>query len=119
MNTHKDLTAWQKSMDLVTELYKITKTFPSDEMYGLTSQIRRSAVSIPSNIAEGAGRRYKREYVRFLHISLGSLSELETQITIAFNLEYISKETYKKIDNQITEIIRMLVSLIAKFKETL
>lgn len=118
MKTHKDLIVWQKSIDLVTEIYKITKEFPKEESYGITSQIRRSSVSIPSNIAESAGRRSKKEYVQFLHIALGSLSELETQILIASNLKYINKETNEKLNNEIVTLIRMLTSLIAKLKST-
>jgi len=82
MQTHKDLKVWQKSIDLVTDIYAITNRFPKEEMHGLTSQIRRAAVSISSNIAEGSGRFSDKELVRFLFISLGSSSELETQLII-------------------------------------
>ncbi len=87
---HKDLEVWKKSMDFVESIYKATAIFPADELYGLTSQMRRAAVSIPSNIAEGAARNGKKEFVQFLYIALGSLSELETQIIIAKRLQYIS-----------------------------
>jgi len=90
IRNHKDLEVWKKSMDLVSNIYKITESFPNKELYGLTNQIRRAAVSIPSNIAEGAARNSKKEFIQFLYISLGSLSELETQIIIASRLEYLN-----------------------------
>ena len=83
---HKRLAVWRKSVDLVVETYKVTKTFPTEERYGLTDQVRRAAVSIPANIAEGAGRRTKKEFINFLHISQGSLSELDTHLEIALRL---------------------------------
>lgn len=83
MNNHKDLLLYQKSLDLVEYIYRLTKAFPADERFGLTSQLRRSAVSLPSNIAEGAGRRGKKEFIQFLYIGLGSLNEMETQIEIS------------------------------------
>ena len=89
IKNHKDLEVWKKSMDLVSNIYKITESFPNKELYGLTNQIRRAAVSIPSNIAEGAARNSKKEFIQFLYIALGSLSELETQIIIANRLEYL------------------------------
>jgi four helix bundle protein len=82
MKTHKDLEVWKKGIDLVGSVYKITKDFPKGEMYGLTSQLRRAAVSFPSNIAGGAARRSKNEFIQFLHIALGSLAEIETQLII-------------------------------------
>ena len=90
VRNHKDLEVWKKSMDLVSNIYKSTESFPNKELYGLTNQIRRAAVSIPSNIAEGAARNSKKEFIQFLYISLGSLSELETQIIIASRLEYLN-----------------------------
>ena len=83
IRNHKDLEVWKKSMDLVSNIYKITESFPNKEIYGLTNQIRRSAVSVPSNIAEGAARSSKKEFIQFLYIALGSLAELETQMIIA------------------------------------
>ncbi len=90
MKKHKDLDVWKKSILLVTLIYDVTKGFPNEEMYGLTNQIRRSAVSVPSNIAEGSARQGDKEFAHFLYISLGSLSELETQLIIANNLNYLS-----------------------------
>lgn len=101
-------------MSLVTEIYKITQSFPSSEMYALTSQTRRSAVSIPSNIAEGYGRNSTADYKRFLQIAVGSLFELQTQIEIVFNLNYISKNIFDEIFEKAKELDRMLLSLIKK-----
>ncbi len=92
MKTHKDLEVWKVSRQYVVELYNLTSLFPRDEMYGLTSQIRRSAISIPSNIAEGCGRMGNKELVRFLYIAIGSLSELETQLFIACDLGFCNVE---------------------------
>jgi four helix bundle protein len=109
---HKDLNVWKKSMQFVLEIYSLTSHFPKEEIYGLTSQIRRAAVSIPSNIAEGAARQTQKEFCQFLYVSMGSLAELETQLIIAQNLKYI--ETF---DNQsIDEIRKMLNGLIYKLR---
>ena len=83
--THKDLAVWKKSMDLVTDVYELTSKFPREEQFGLTNQMRRSAVSVPSNIAEGAARNSTKEFIQFLYYSLSSLSELETQLLISKN----------------------------------
>lgn len=112
MKTHKDLDVWRKSVSLVTSIYEVTKTFPNDEIYGLTNQIRRSSVSIPSNIAEGSARQGDKEFAHFLYISLGSLSELETQLIIANNLNYLSLKDYDSVITSLEEIRRMLLGLI-------
>ena len=96
MKSYRDLIVWQKSMDLVTLVYKMTVQFPADEKFGLISQIKRSAISIPSNIAEGYGRNYRKDYSRFLQIARGSLFENQTQLEIAVNLSFIKKEDFKK-----------------------
>lgn len=93
MKTHKDLQVWQRSVDLVEKIYKITGEFPKEEVFGLSSQTRRSAVSIPSNIAEGGARKSNKEFLQFLYIALGSLSELETQCLIAQRLKFLADET--------------------------
>lgn len=116
VNSYRDLLVWQKAMGLVTEIYSISQSFPSSEMYGLTSQIRRCAVSIPSNIAEGYGRHSTADYKRFLQISVGSLFELQTQIEIAFNLNYISQDVFEAFFEKTRELDRMLLSLINKIK---
>ena len=110
LKSHKDLKVWQESMTLVVAVYKATEDFPKHEIYGLTSQIRRAAVSIPSNIAEGAGRRGNKEFIRFLYIALGSLSEVETQLEIAFRLNYL--ESIEDINKSIYFIRKMLANLI-------
>ncbi|MBN1791216.1 MAG: four helix bundle protein [Bacteroidales bacterium] len=116
MKTHKDLIVWQKSLDFVTEIYQLTKSYPKEEVYGLTNQLRRAAVSIPSNIAEGAARSTKKEFNQFLHISLGSLSELKTQLLISENLGYLSKEDSLKKTEKLTEIRRILLGLISSLE---
>jgi four helix bundle protein len=117
IKTFRDLIVWEKSMGLVTEIYKMTKIFPKEEIYGLTSQIRRCAVSVPSNIAEGYGRKSTDDYLRFLQISIGSLYEIQTQIEIAFNLKYLPDNQFQQIYESTREIERMLSSLIRKVKE--
>ena len=112
MKSHKDLIVWQKSMDHVAAIYVVTKAFPKEELFGIVSQMRRAAVSIPSNIAEGYGRLYDKETVKFLSNALGSASELETQLIISKDLGYLSIEDFQKLTNQIEEIIRMLSALI-------
>ena len=117
MKSYRDLIVWQKSMRLVTRIYLITKELPKNELYGLTSQIRRSSISLPSNIAEGYGRNSTNDYIRFLQIACGSLYEVQTQLEICRNLEYLSKELFNEIYEQSREIERMLNSLIRKLKE--
>ncbi|MBU1127472.1 MAG: four helix bundle protein [Candidatus Omnitrophica bacterium] len=114
MKTYRDLLVWQKSMNLVTAVYQITKILPKNEKYGLISQIKRCAISIPSNIAEGYGRRSRNDYLRFLQIAISSLYELQTQIEIAFNLKYLSKDKFTETYELSREIERMLSSLCAK-----
>ena len=101
---------------LITEVYRKTKTFPREEVYGLTSQVRRSAVSIPSNIAEGYGRNSTNDYIRFLQIASGSLYELQTQLEISANLEYLNKGEIEQLYSLSREIERMLSSLIHKIR---
>jgi len=114
MKSYRDLMVWQKSMQLVTRVYLITKSLPKEELYGLVPQIRKSCVSIPSNIAEGYGRNSTSDYLRFLQIASGSLYELQTQLEICFNLGYLSKQNFEEIYEQSREIERMLGSLIKK-----
>tara|TARA_R110002050_G_scaffold293182_1_gene449335 strand:+ start:6630 stop:6983 length:354 start_codon:yes stop_codon:yes gene_type:complete len=114
IKSHKDLKVWQESMNFVVEAYKISENFPKSELYGLVSQMRRAAVSIPSNIAEGAGRKGEKEFIRFLYIALGSLSEIETQLEIAFRLNYIGD--LEEINKSIYFIRKMLANLIKSLK---
>lgn len=113
MNSYKELIVWQKSIELVTEIYKLTEKFPKSELYGLTSQIRRASVSIPSNIAEGYTRKHRQEYIQFLRIAFGSGGELETQIIIAKNLNYASQKDFEEIEKLLDEIMKMLNKLIS------
>ncbi len=116
MKTHKDLTVWNEAISLVTNIYKVTKSFPKDEQFGLTSQIRRASVSIASNIAEGAARTSKKEFKNFLSIALGSSSELETQVIISKNLNYINEKDMSYILNSISGIQKMIYGLIKSLK---
>ena len=109
---HKKLEAWKQSMDLVTEIYKTTKEFSTQEIYGITNQVRRAAVSVPSNIAEGAARQTKKEFTNFLHVAQGSLSELDTQIEIASRLGYIDLNYRKRLDEKMEPIDKMITGLI-------
>ena len=108
MRKYKDLKIWQRSVGLATEIYKTTSEFPQEEKYDLVSQMRRSAVSIPSNIAEGAGRSSDKEYRRFLDIAYGSAYELETQIYISVNLKFIEKDNFQVLTKEIDEIQKMI-----------
>jgi len=110
----KDLRIWQKGIEIVSDIYILTKKFPKEELYGLTSQIRRSAISIPSNIAEGFRRYHNKEYKQFLYITLGSCAELETQIAIAKNLEYITEDKEIELTEKLDHICRMTSNLIKK-----
>ena len=112
MQNHKDLVVWKKSMELVTDIYKVTRDYPQDELFGIVSQMRRAAVSIPSNISEGYGRLYGKETVKFLSNARGSASELETQIIISRNLGFAADDKLVELQNQIAEILKMLSALI-------
>jgi four helix bundle protein len=116
MQSYKDLVVWQKSMSLVTAVYKVTKAFPREEIYGLTSQMRRCAVSIPSNIAEGQGRATKGEFVQFLCHARGSLFELETQISISGELGYMDLQQTTALLEQLTEVARILNGLLSSLR---
>ncbi|UPS90544.1 four helix bundle protein [Bizionia sp. M204] len=115
-STFRKLLVWQKSMALVTLIYSEVMVFPPDELYALTSQIKRSATSIPSNIAEGYGREGKKDYLRFLNIALSSLFELQTQLEIAYNLKFLKQDNFIKLYNDSREIERMLSNFIRKIK---
>ena len=119
METHKDLRVWQQSIEMVTSIYKITKAFPKDEIFGLVSQMHRAAVSVPSNIAEGYARGTDKEKLHFLRISSGSMSEIETQLILSLNLGYIGQETYNELSEQITSVWKQLNALISSIKKGL
>ncbi|WP_412850350.1 four helix bundle protein [Chryseobacterium sp. PMSZPI] len=116
MGNYKELIVWQKSVDLVTEIYNVTTAFPKEELYGLTSQIRRSSISIPSNIAEGHSRRSTSDYLQFLKISRGSCAELETQLIISRNLNYLDLEKFQILFEKTSEISKMLNAVITKLQ---
>ena len=111
VRTHRDLNVWKKSIDLVTSIYKHTANYPKEEVYGLTNQIRRCAVSIPSNIAEGSARTTGKDFSRFLSIALGSLAELETQLIISRNLNYLSEKVVEELMFELISIRRMTLGL--------
>jgi four helix bundle protein len=114
MKDFRNLEVWRKAHLLVLEIYKTTKTFPKDELYGLISQIKRCSVSIPSNIAEGCGRDGDSEFGRFLQIAIGSASELEYQLLLSRDLGLVVDTEYNQLNLQVTEIKRMITSLINK-----
>ena len=115
-DSYRDLIAWRKAMELVVEIYQATRTFPRDELYGLTIQLRRAAVSVPSNIAEGQAHFSSKEFHHFLSHARGSLVEIETQITIAQNLGYLPQSASEKLLQESAELGRILNGLIASIK---
>jgi len=110
----KDLNVWKKGNELVLKIYELTKSFPDGEKYCLTQQMRKAAISIPSNIAEGFSRKTPKEYKQFLYISLGSCSELITQLNISLNLKYIDKEKVTENEGELEYLSKMIMSLIKK-----
>ena len=116
MQNFKSLKVWQKSHELTLAIYKATANFPKDELYGLTSQIRRACASVPANIAEGCGRTGKAELARFLQVTMGSASELEYHLLLAHDLGLLRDGEYKLLENQAVELKRMLSSFISKLR---
>ena len=116
INSYKELIVWQKSFKLVKQLYEITKAFPKAEIYGIISQIRRAAVSIPSNIAEGFVRKSKKEFSQFVAIAFGSGAELETQLLLAKELGFITEQEFVATNSLLQEVMKMLNSLLSKLK---
>ena len=116
--TFMDLLIWKKSMDFVTEIYKITADFPKSEMFGLTSQLRRAAISVPSNIAEGFGRKSKPDFARFCQIAIGSLFEQQTQLVVAHTIGYLTDSQYQNAFDKSREIERMLTSFIGSLRKS-
>jgi len=110
---HKKLIAWQKAIELVKEIYKITETFPRKEEFGLTAQMRRAAISVPSNIAEGLTRKTNKDKLHFLNIAQASLSEIDTQLEISMNLTYIEETTFGEVEKRLIEV-QMLVSGLSR-----
>ncbi|MDA8137859.1 MAG: four helix bundle protein [Desulfobacteraceae bacterium] len=112
--TYRDLIVWQKAVQFVTEIYSVLKSFPKEELFGLTAQIKRSAISIPSNIAEGYGRKSTKDYLRFLQIAMGSIFEIQTQLEISKNLQFLPEKSFAEFYDKSREIERMLSSMISK-----
>jgi len=116
MRTHKDLNVWKKAIEFVSVIYSVTNKFPDTERYGLTNQIRRASVSIPSNIAEGSARNHNKEFIQFLYISLSSAAEVDTQIRISLNLGFLSKAEAELTLDELESISKMLQGLIKSIK---
>jgi len=116
-NSYRDLEVWQKAMDLVVECYKLSKTFPKSELYGLASQLQRAAVSVPSNIAEGQARQHVKEFVQHLSIAQGSLAEAETHVQIAERLNYLNEDQVKGILTRTDQVARMTTGLKKSLKK--
>lgn len=117
MDTYKDLNVWKESVELVTLVYKVTSNFPETEKYGLTNQIRRCSVSVPSNIAEGFCRQSNGDFIRFLRISYGSSAELETQLIIAQNLGFLSEEEFTNVNERVIIIRKMINKLMSSIAD--
>ena len=118
IRNYKDLNIWKRSIELVKNIYEISNSFPKEELYVLTSQLRRTAISIPSNIAEGFSRFHNKEYRQFLYIALGSCAELETQIIIANYLKYLDDDRFNDIINESEVICKMISNLIKKINDS-
>jgi four helix bundle protein len=116
MQDYKKLKVWEKSNLLTIKIYKITASFPKHELYGITSQLRRASVSVPTNIAEGCGRDSKAEFCHFLQIAAGSASEVEYLVELSYQLKYLKEDKYKELSLKIVEIKKMLRSFIKKLK---
>ena len=119
IKNYQELNIWKRSVEIVIEIYNTSKNFPKEELYGLTSQIRRASVSIPSNIAEGFNRYHNKEFRQFLYVSLGSCAEVETQLFIAQRLNYVDQEKAPKLIKELGEIGKMINNLIKKINNTL
>ena len=117
METHRDLRVWQQSIDFVSSIYLMTRSLPKEELFGLVSQMRRAAVSVPSNIAEGYARGTDKEKIHFLRISSGSMSELETQLTLCLKLGYISQEEYNATSEKLVSVWKQLNAPISVIKK--
>ena len=116
MKDFRSLNVWHKAHELTLEIYKATKRFPKEELYGLTSQIRRASSSIPANIAEGCGKSSNPDFARFLQIAFGSANEVEYHLLLAKDLEILDGETYSRLESKLIEVKRMLASLIGKVR---
>ncbi len=113
---HRKLNLWQKSVEFVIQIYKTLKEFPAEERFGIVSQMQRASISIPSNIAEGAARKTRKEFIQFLYTTRGSVSELDTQLEICLRLHYLTPQQYKELQDRLDEISKMLNGLISSLK---
>jgi len=118
LKSYKELKVWQKAYQLCLQIYRISKGFPKEEVFGITSQIRRASLSIPSNVAEGYGRRSRSGYIRFLNIAYGSLCELETQVLLSGDLNYLKGREFNEVQAAVLEVERMLMALIKSLGKT-
>ncbi len=119
MESYRDLLVWQKSMKLARAVYNLTKLFPKEELYGITSQIRRAVISIPSNIAEGYSRKHRQEYSQFVRVAFASGAELETQLLLAKDLNFVSPKNFEQSESLLLEVMKMLNKLITSLNETI
>ncbi len=117
MHNYRELRIWNRSMDFVVKIYEVSAGFPKEERYGLTSQLRRCTVSVPSNISEGAGRGTNRQFKRFLEISMGSINEVQTQIELAYRVNYIGKENYDYLIGEALQIYKMILAFYNSLKD--
>ena len=117
MHNFRELKIWQRSMTLAEEVYKATSTFPKEEIYGLTSQLRRCAVSVPSNISEGSGRATNRQFKHFLEFSMGSCNEIQTQIDLANRFKYVTKEENERIIDEALQVYKMILAFYNSLKD--
>ncbi len=116
MHNYRELKIWQRSMDYVVRIYEVTSKFPDVERFGLASQLRRCAISVPSNISEGAGRETNKEFRRFLQFSIGSLNELQTQLELAFRIGYLEKKSFESLSEEALQIYKMILSFYNSLK---
>lgn len=117
MHNYRELRIWNRSMDFVVKIYEVSAGFPKEERYGLTSQLRSCTVSVPSNISEGAGRGTNRQFKRFLEISMGSINEAQTQIELAYRVNYIGKENYDYLIDEALQIYKMILAFYNSLKD--
>jgi four helix bundle protein len=117
INSYRDLDVWKQSRQLVKSVYQLSRSFPKEEQFGLTNQLRRAAISVPSNIAEGSGRNHSKDSIQFFFIARGSLYEIETQLIISFDLEYISDSQLKEVLEQVTRCKRLINGFINYFQK--
>ena len=117
LRNYKDLKVWQKAYTLCLQIYEVTKSYPVEERFGLSSQLRRAGVSVPSNIAEGYGHKSTKQYIQYLYVSYGSICEMETQLLLAKDLHYLKEVNFVELNSQLSEVERMLKALIKSLEK--